>query len=94
MRLLEEPVRWFSGDWLPYKFSIQDVGFASSREAGVAVGPGRAIRKPLKRYILSVGASSLENWHEPCTSGNWDLYRGKPFPRASISICAARFQRS
>ena len=73
----ENDESWFSQFlfcWLPYKFSMQNVGFAFPPRAGMAVGPRCASRNSLKRYILRLGELSRENWHAPCTSGKWDLY--------------------
>ncbi len=56
----------------PYKISLTDDRFASSKVTGEVFDPPETPRKWLKMYILIPFTRNSENWHSSCTSEEWD----------------------
>jgi hypothetical protein len=56
----------------PYKISLTDDPFASSKVTGEVFSLRQRLRKLLKTYILIPVARNTDNWHSSCTSTERD----------------------
>lgn len=56
----------------PYKISLTDDPFASSKVSGEVLNALEMSRNLLKTYILITVTRNSGNWHSSCTSEEWD----------------------